>query len=240
MYEIFEKRDNLFFSKTTYNKVYAVTIKNNKKIKYMLYLIGGSPRGGKSILSRKLSKKLNTPYLSTDNIKPIVMAYFKGENKHKHFPTKKMFDYTAVDKFFKNYNGRQYLSAGLKEAKSIWPGARLLILQLLLCKMDYIIEGVHLLPNLVNEFKGNRNVKVIFLTKTNEEKIYNGLLKNKDKKDWIMSNIKNKDIIRLAAKSFCIYGEYFLKESKKYRFKYFNTEDNFQSQLNEAIRFLTN
>jgi adenylate kinase family enzyme len=52
----------------------------------MIYLIGGSPSSGKSILSKQLSKKLNIPYLSTDNIRPIVLAYLKGEERAKKFP----------------------------------------------------------------------------------------------------------------------------------------------------------
>jgi len=207
----------------------------------MIYLIGGSPRGGKSILSRKLSKKLDLPYISTDNIRPIVMPYFKGKDKFKKFPFEKMFDLAAIDKYFLNYTGRQILNADLKEARTIWPGVKKLISYLLECKMDYIIEGVHLLPNLVKEFKDNRNVKIIFLTKLDEEKIFSGILKNKNSsKEWILNNIKDKNIIRLAAKSICAYGVYFIRETKKYRFKCFNTENNFHSQLDKAVRFLTN
>lgn len=206
----------------------------------MLYLIGGTPRGGKTILSRKLSKKLNIPFLSTDSMRMITMAYFKGEDIFNYFPFEKMFDHTAIDKFFTNYSGRQMLAAEQREAKSIWPGVKNLIEHFLLCRMDYIIEGVHLSPNLVKKFKDNRNVKIIYLAKMDKEKIYEGMLRNKGEKDWIMENTQDKKIIRLAAKSFSVYGDYFKKESKKYNLKLINTEDNFYVQINKAVHFLTN
>ena len=199
----------------------------------MIYLIGGSPRGGKSILSRKLSKKLNIPYLSTDNIRPIVMAYYKGKNRYKKFPFEKMFDEGEIDHYFTHYTKAQILKADLVEARTIWPGVQELIDFLLKCKMDYIIEGVHLLPNLVKRYRGNRQVKIVYLTKMDEEKIYHGIFKNKNS-DWLLDNIKDKRNIRFAARSLCAYGKYFLRETKRYGYKCLNTEDDFRGQLNKA------
>ncbi len=206
----------------------------------MIYLIGGSPRGGKSILSRKLSKTLNIPYISTDNLRLVVMPYFKGKGRDKNFPFKKMFDLADIDKYFENYTGQEMLKADIKEAKFIWPGIKSLIDHLIACKMDYIIEGIHLLPSLIKQFKGNENIKITFLGKIDEEKIYQGLIQNKDNNDWITSNIKDKKIISKAAKSLCDYGKFFVKETEKYGFKYFNIEDNFLDKINQAVKYLKN
>lgn len=205
----------------------------------MIYLIGGSPRGGKSILSRKLSWKLNVPYLSTDNIRPIVMPYFKGKEQKKKFPFESMFDLGAIEKYFLDYTPRQIVNADIVESRTIWPGTKQLISHLLDCKMDYIIEGVHLLPNLVKVFKSNHNVKILFLTKFDEEKIYKGFFKNKYNTDWLIDNIKDKNTVRLAAKSIGFYGVYFKRETKKHNFKLINTEDNFSRQINKAVHFFT-
>lgn len=204
----------------------------------MIYLIGGSPRGGKSILSRKLSKKLNVPYVSTDNLRLVIIPYFKGKEKAKGFPFIKMFDTSSTDDFFRKYSGKQQLSADLKEASSIWPGTKSLINHLLECKMDYIIEGVQLLPNLVKEFKNNKNIKIVFLTKTDEKKICEGLLKNKNNSDWLLDNIKKEKTVSLAAKAFLEYGKYIQKEAEKYGFEVFNTEDDFVGKLQKAADYL--
>jgi 2-phosphoglycerate kinase len=206
----------------------------------MIYLIGGAPRGGKSILSRKLSKTLNVPYISTDNLRLAVLPYFKGKDKDKNFPFIKMFDSAAIDKFFLKYSGQEQLKADLAEAKSTWSGIKSLIDHLLVCKMDYIIEGVHLLPSFVKEYKTNKNVKIVFLAKSNKEKIYQDLLKHVNNNDWLTGNTKNKNTIQMAAESLAYYGKFFLKETEKYGFKCFNTEDNFLDKIRKASNYLRN
>jgi len=202
----------------------------------MIYLIGGSPRGGKSILSRKLSKKLNVPYISTDTLRLVVLPYFK--DRDKNFPFIKMYDSTTIDKFFQKYSGQEQLRADLKEARSTWLGIKSLIDYLLICKMDYIIEGIHLLPSFVKQYRGNKDVKIVFLTKLDEEKIYQGLFKNKHNSDWLMDNAKSKETIRIAAKAMSEYGRFFLKETGKYDFRCFNTEDEFLKKINTAGGYL--
>ena len=204
----------------------------------MIYLIGGSPRGGKSILSRKLSKKLNIPYISSDTVKLVLRPYFKGKKKYEMFPFDKIWHSLKLDDYFLQYSGQQMINIDIREGKTIWPAMKNLIQHYLDRKIDYIYEGVHLLPSLVKEFRGNNDVKTVFLTKQDEEKIYQGMFKNKGNRDWIMDNTKNKDTIRLAAKSLSIYGNYFLREARKYNFKCINTEDNFSKKLNEAMQYL--
>ncbi len=206
----------------------------------MIYLIGGCPRGGKSILSRKLSKVLNVLYISTDNLRLVVKPYFKGKDRDKNFPFIKMFDSVTIDKFFLKYSGQEQLEADLTEAKSTWPGIKSLIDHLLVCKTDYVIEGIHLLPSFVNLYKDNKNVRIVFIVKLDEEKIYQGLLKNKNTSDWLTDNTKNKDTIKMAAKSLVDYGKFFLAETEKYGFKCFNTEDNFLDKIQKASDYLRN
>ncbi|OGF36670.1 hypothetical protein A2468_02890 [Candidatus Falkowbacteria bacterium RIFOXYC2_FULL_46_15] len=169
-----------------------------------------------------------------------MLPYFKGKDKGKNFPYIKMFNLAAVDKFFLRYSGQEMLKADIKEAKSIWPGTISLIDHLLACKMDYIIEGVHLLPNFVKEYKDNKNVKIVFLTKIDEKKIYQGLLRNKNNGDWIRDNTKDNKVVTMAAKSLYVYGKFFLKETGKYGLKCFKTEDNFLDKIQKASDYLRN
>ena len=77
------------------------------------------------------------------------------------------------------------------------------------------------------------NVKIVFLTKLNADKILKGLVKNKQNGDWLIDNIKDKKSLPIAAKYLSDYGKYFKEETKKYDFKCFNTEDDFLSQINK-------
>lgn len=125
----------------------------------MIYLIGGSPRSGKSILSRKLAKKLDIGNISTDNLRPVVMPYFSKKDGFIHFPFEKMFDAANVNDYFEKYTGKQILKADIKEARTIWPGVKNWIDYLLKCKIKYIVEGVHLLPFLVEQYKKRKKYK---------------------------------------------------------------------------------
>ena len=40
----------------------------------MIYLIGGAPRSGKTILSKRIAQKNGIPWISTDTIRSIVLA----------------------------------------------------------------------------------------------------------------------------------------------------------------------
>ena len=126
----------------------------------MIYLIGGSPRGGKSQLSRMLSKKLNIPYISTDNIRPLISPYFTKEQQQKILPFEEMFNIDKIDQYFEKYSGKEILKADIVEAKTLWLGIDHLIKYLLICKMDYILEGVVLLPKLTQNFKDCPNIKI--------------------------------------------------------------------------------
>ena len=204
----------------------------------MIYLIGGSPRGGKSILARRLSKQLGISYISTDNLRPVILPYFPKKEQASAFPFEQMFAPDNREEFFKNYTGREMLKADIKEAKVIWPGVKGLIEYLILCRMDYIIEGFHLLPSLVHKFKNKNKLKIVYLIKQDEEKILKGFLKNTNNEDWIASYIDDKDILRKAAKAMSFYEVYFERECKKYKFKMINTEDDFQNSLKNIIKLL--
>ncbi|MFA5986747.1 MAG: hypothetical protein WC819_05365 [Parcubacteria group bacterium] len=206
----------------------------------MIYLISGSPRAGKSTLSRELGDKLKIPYLSVDNIRPIIMPYFKADEREKKFPFMKMFNADKIDDFFRNYTDQEIFDADMTEITSVWPGVESLIDHLLLCKMDYIIEGTHLLPHLVKKYKDNTNIKIMYLVKIHKEEILKGLYQNTSQyHDWLMGNTKNEETIKFAAKSLIVYGKYFSEEAKKHGLMCINTEDNFEDRLTQAKDILT-
>jgi 2-phosphoglycerate kinase len=97
---------------------------------------------------------------------------------------------------------------------------------------DYVIEGLYLLPSLINQFKKEKKywskIKPIYIIKKDVEKIAEGLSKDKEGDNWLLSKIGNdKERLRSAAKMVQTKALYFEKEGKKYNFKVVNTEDDF-------------
>lgn len=204
----------------------------------MIYLIGGSMRGGKTTLAKKLSDVLNVTYISTDYLRLVVMSYFEGKEREVNFPFEKMFDVSDMN-IFQDYPGRELLKADLKESETMWRGIESFIKYILLVNKDYIFEGVHLLPSLVAKYKNDSNFKIILLAKTNQEKILQGLLENRGNGDWIADNIDNDEVLVSVAESLVEYGKYFTRECDEYGLKCINTEDNFSDRIDEALKYLT-
>lgn len=205
----------------------------------MIYLIGGSPRSGKTILSKKLSERLGVPYISTDVLRLFMIACLKSDDKYNYFPFEKMFDSSAaVDTFYKENSGDDMLAADLEEAKNLMPGIIAFIDYFKNSSGNYIIEGVHFLPNLIAHLKEDRDIEIIMLSKKGSDKIYQGLKENRGKDDWIADNIKDDQILSAAAKSLSQYGEYFEKESAKYSLNCINTEENFFDKIEDALNYL--
>jgi len=207
----------------------------------MIYLIGGSPRCGKTILAKQIAYKKRVPLISTDVIRQIVLHSTPKSEIKKKFPEEPLKRFK--NKFlFEVYSPEKLLKAQIKEAETIWPGVKAFIEPTIRHKQDFIIEGIHLLPKLVKQFKGNKiwkNFRVVYLVKEDLDLIVNGFSKNPNKYDWMYPSIKNdKDRLLSAAKMVRIKGDYLNKEAIKYKFKIINTEVNFDKKLKQAQDYL--
>lgn len=208
---------------------------------YIIYLIGGSPRTGKSILAKKLSEKLKIQYYAVDDLRWSILSYLDPKQISEKLPFEKMYSNNNTDKFFNTYSADQILKAEITESGTLWPGSKALIAHLIACKRSCVIEGVQLLPDYISEIIEKHSAsqfKVAYLLKTDENKLVLDLKKNRDETDWIISNTKNDDTYLKVANMVAHYSQYFQKEAGKYNFKCFNMDDNFETQLNKIIIYL--
>jgi len=189
----------------------------------MIYLVGGAPRCGKTIFSKMLSKKKRISWISTDGLESVIKVY----NPEK-FP--KLDTCKATPK--------QLLAAEIKDAKTLWPGVERLIRSMLKWKHDYVIEGVHLLPQLVAKLKKLpewKQIKVVYLVKHDTDKIIAGFKQSDPETDWLVRCIKSDDDWQTYADMVMVKAEYMEKEAKKYGFKLVNTENNFKKTITNLL-----
>lgn len=208
----------------------------------MIYLIGGSPRCGKSIISKRLAKKLDCPTFACDYLRPIVIAYTPKEELNQKFPFIKMYDDIghSNDVFFENNSAEEMLAADLVEAKTLWLGIREFVKQKAVLDRDVVIEGVQLLPELVAKLQGEKyfkNIRVAYLIKEDEQQILEGFTRN-TQNDWLIKDSNTEKTLPLAARMVQVYSNYFKNEAEKYGFEVFNTEDDFNLALDGAIDYL--
>ena len=128
-------------------------IKKGNKI----ILIGGVHCVGKSSMGEKLSKKMDTNFISTDTIKSISRA-FSDKNKYYglHF-----FVNQEAEKYLPNTDAGRIIEDNIREAEDIWIGIKRVIDSYKYNKIG-IIEGIANLPVLCKKSR-MKDILPVFL-----------------------------------------------------------------------------
>jgi 2-phosphoglycerate kinase len=135
-----------------------------------IFLIGGPPKCGKTTLAKKLSKKLAIPWISADSLQNIVFEYADKNFRLNKFPHKNMKG-KSNDETYSLNSAENIVKAYIEQGKTSYNAISILVETQLVDKDDYIIEGYHITPELVNQVIlkfGNENIIPIFLIKTDE------------------------------------------------------------------------
>lgn len=209
----------------------------------MIYLIGGPPKCGKTTLAKKLAKDLQTPWISTDALQVVAMAYLNKSENRKQFPwtvirkkTKKI-----NDAIYNNYSATAIIKLYRKAAQSTQKAIDAVCASKIADGIDYIIEGLHIEPNsaahLIKKY-GSKNIKAIFLLKKDQQKFVKSIEKSSTPNDWIIAKTKDKSIYPKIAKMVCEYGSIIEKEAKKAGLKSLITDDRFEKQLLQAGHYM--
>lgn len=206
----------------------------------MIYLIGGSPRSGKTMLAKMLAEKTGLQHISIDDLRPVVLEYISKEQLEKKMPCEFMYE-NDNDAFFEKYSAQEMIDADLVDAMTMWKGVKAFIAHRAIVDKNIVIEGVQLLPKFIDDLRNEpyfKDIKIVYLFKEDEEKILDGFTKNENGFDWLLQGNKNKETLPKAAKMIKLYGEYFKREAEKYGFAVFNAENDFDLALNNAVNYL--
>jgi 2-phosphoglycerate kinase len=199
----------------------------------MITLIGGAPRCGKSILAAELSKQSQTPWVSTDALQSMIVPYIPKKNLKQLMPFE--------GKGSEHMTPKQSLHAEIRESQTVWPGIERFIKQLVDMRQDYIIEGVHLLPQyVVALFKTpyGQQIRVAYLIKKDIERITDGFRKNTNPFDWMAGCLDDAKLLQHMAGMVALKGTYVQKQAKKYHLPVYNTEQHFNKTLRDLMRTL--
>jgi len=195
----------------------------------MLYLIGGAPRCGKTTFSKKLAAKKRIPWISTDLIESIVAEYMSPDEIRKGLPTANVC--TA--------SPQESLRTEIISAKTLWPGTKRFIKALLKWRHDYVIEGVHLLPQYVHELEKLDHwdeVRVLYLIKQDQRSIVDGFKRSHVESDWLLQCIKSENDLRHAAEMVQCKSLYLKKQASRYHYPVVNTEKDFKATLQKLLK----
>lgn len=128
------------------------------------------PAAGKSTMAEKLSKHLNLPWISTDQIGIIMRGVATREKYLKLFTWE---DYGGVQ-FLNKFTADEIADNEFAKGEANWLGVRKLIKEDYTWNDGFIIEGDDILPHLVaQDFSDSSNVKAVFIGDRDIERVRN-------------------------------------------------------------------
>jgi len=131
-----------------------------------IILIGGTPTAGKSTIASLLSKRLDLPWISTDQTRDIMRAM---TNRDVHPDLHETDGHDAVS-FFATFTPEEIANREWKQGVAAWPGNKTLIEKDYTYSKGFIVEGVNILPELLPTLETDDDVRSVFLIDDSKER----------------------------------------------------------------------
>lgn len=137
-------------------------------MKKQIILIGGVPTAGKSTIAKVLSKRLDLPWISTDQIRDVMRAVVNRE-EHPDLFVPEGYDAT---RYLTEFSAEEIAEDEHAENVATWKGVKAFIREEYTWQSGFIVEGVAILPKQVSEELGDMdNVKAIFVIDEDADRI---------------------------------------------------------------------
>jgi 2-phosphoglycerate kinase len=176
-----------------------------------IILIGGAPTTGKSTIAQALSRKLDLPYISTDQIRVMLQAVANPVKYPGLFNTA---DYDA-ERFLTELTAEQIADMEFEQGEETWIGVKALVSD---CDYEWrsgcVIEGVGILPKMVaQDFANDHRVRAIFLVDHDLSRMRDTIFARGlwDEPEAYGDHLKEKEVEWAA-----LYGKRLEAEAKKY------------------------
>lgn len=200
-----------------------------------IYIVGGAPRTGKSIIARRLMNSLSVPWVSTDAFRAVAQRMSPPEERAIKFP---FGGFTSADQL-NDMAIKQMLEWQITEGESLHLFLRSFIDYQLGVLDNYIIEGVHFLPEHVRQFldsNEHNDIKAVFIVSTNIDEQLKSMRKNTSHFDWL-TNASDETFLSVA-KFVTEYGKWLKAECQKYQLPYVERKGLFEEENTEILTAL--
>lgn len=138
-----------------------------------IILIGGAPTTGKSTIAHMIAKHLDIPFISTDDIRSAMQAVARRED-HPNLFNPEGYD---GERFLTEFSAEEIADKEWAQGEATWIGIKKILQDYHSLKQGCVIEGVNILPYLVNrDFPKQNHIKAVFLVDDDKERIRNVVL----------------------------------------------------------------
>ncbi|MCX6897047.1 MAG: hypothetical protein NTZ16_16485 [Verrucomicrobia bacterium] len=202
----------------------------------MIYLIGGAPRTGKSIVSNLLMRELSIPWLSIDALSTVVHDLTSVAERTEKFPYK---GFTSVDQLSES-EIQQKVDWQITEANSLQICIDSLVHHQIGVNDNQILEGVHILPQhvrtLLDDPATKDQIRAVFLICEDEAIQLAAMHQNTGHFDWLAG--ASDETFKSVANFVVAYGQWLKSECDKYQIPYITRGGVFQEENKQITRLL--
>lgn len=197
----------------------------------MIYLLGGPPRVGKSIISRTITAKHGINVVSTDSLGAVLETVLGPEVEPRLFIVSRLDEMTAVDRIaLMVENVTERISYQIQEGYAVWRAVKPFVLREKDEGRDVVIEGVAVLPELVNQLGGIDHRAVFIGNQGSEHKENIKRSAEENEHDWMRS--ASDEYIDAFAAFVAEMSSYIEKEAHRYGFEYVEMD---KRPFNDAV-----
>jgi 2-phosphoglycerate kinase len=200
----------------------------------MIFLLGGPPRVGKSIIAGKIRQKHALSVVSTDSLGAVLENVLSPEAAPDLFVFSKFNEMPMVERVnFIRDEPAELIDYVRKESHVVWKAVEAFIRRENDEGREVLIEGVAVLPELVSQLEDIPH-RVVFIGNQGEN-LQENLKKSieENERDW-MRGVSDQYIGAYAmfVKRMSVYIE---QESKKYGFEYIEMDNVPFGNITEAV-----
>ena len=197
----------------------------------MIYLLGGPPRVGKSIISKVITAKHGINVVSTDSLGAVLESVLNPEVEPGLFVFNRFNEMTSVDRMnLMVENTAELVGYVIEEGCAVWKAVNPFILRESEEGRDVVLEGVAILPELVSQLE-NVDYRAVFVgNQGNEHKENIKKSAKQNEHDWMRCS--SDEYIDAFATFVVQMSSYIEKEAHKYGFEYIEMD---KRPFNDAV-----
>jgi 2-phosphoglycerate kinase len=150
----------------------------------MIYLIGGAPRIGKSLIAKIIADSQHIELVATDDIYKKATRTLSPSERRTKFPLPE-FSGTASENIL---TPGQRVELMIVSAKSLEQEIHWVISEAIAKGKSIVVEGVDLLPDFIQKLLteyGPKNIHAIVMGCLDEDRVMDGLLKDRNPHSWL-------------------------------------------------------
>ncbi len=196
----------------------------------MIYLIGGAPRVGKSLIARLLAQNQQAKFVATDDLQSAVFDATPEADRASRFPFPGFSGVASEN----TLTADERVELQMIEARSLEGEVDRIITDAVHDRQSLVMEGVHLLPDHIQKLRerfGGDHVHAIFVGSQDIKRVLDGIAKNTSPNNWM----KDADVAvqKQVAEFVVAYSDRMKQEAHKNSLKYVERTTDFAQDTEE-------